>query len=288
MARSPNSIRFFDAHLAFNPLGQINYGVLHTDWIGTGFSRMRRWGSYQLVLILEGRGSYRDAEGREFQLEKGDLFVTTPDVPHQYGPPKGEVWSEFAFGFQGSLFDLWHRAGILNPQSRPIRVTSLRVWHKKFWRLLTPTVRERREPIRQLIRLQSMLEDLPLDRPHERTHQRPEWMVKAMSLIEAHDLARPHSVVNIARACGMGVHTFRRNFARETGLGPMVYYQKLRMETARRLLAVEKLSIKEIAEQLGFYNAFHFSASFKKYSGLSPRSFRAGDGGDADKDGRVG
>lgn len=284
----PKYNHYFDLNFDFNPLGRVDVGIILPNWIGTGFSRMRRWGSYQLILILRGEGAYRDTEGREFQLKKGDLFITTPNVPHQYGPPPGKVWTEFVLAFRGPLFDLWNRAGILHPQAAPIPLRPLEKWYRKFRSIATPTPQEWRKPIRHLIRFQSLLEDLPLDKPYKRTHTWPEWMGVAMLMIEAHDPAQPNSVQSIAKACGMGVHSFRRNFARLTSHGPVAYYQKYRMEMARRLLTTEKLTVKEIAEQLGFYNAFHFSTAFKKYAGLSPRRFRAGENGDGDARGYVG
>ena len=284
----PKRTHHFDLNFDFNPLGRVDVAIILPDWIGTGFSRMRRWGSYQLVLLLKGEGIYRDTDGRDFQLKAGDLFITTPDVPHQYGPLPGKFWTEFVIGFRGSLFDLWNRAGILHPQPGPIRVKPLEKWYRKFRSIATPTEKEWREPIRHLARFQSLLEDLPLDKPYKRTYRWPDWMVIATQMIEAHDLAKPHSVATLANACGMGVHSFRRNFARLTGHGPVEYYQKYRIETASRLLATQRLSVKEIAEHLGFHDASHFSSAFKKHAGLSPRGFRTGKNGDGDRLGRVG
>jgi AraC-like DNA-binding protein len=45
---------------------------------------------------------------------------------------------------------------------------------------------------------------------------------------------------------------------------------------AKRLLRYEKLSIKEVAFQLGFDDPFYFSNFFKKQTGLSPKSYKEG------------
>ena len=271
----PAPYHHFKLNLDYNPLGRVDFGVIQSDWTGTGFSSMRRLFCYSLVLVLRGEGLYRDTEGRCFPLEEGDLFITSPNIPHQFGPPEGKLWTELALGFHGSLFDLWDRAGNLHPQAGPIKLKPLHVWYKRFCRLLKPTRLEKLQPNRHLIRILSLLEDLPLNQPYKQLLQTPEWMGVALSMIEAADPAKPYTIEQIAQSCGMGVHAFRRNFARLAGQGPRTYFQKVRMEKAHRLLASEDISVKQIAEQLGFNSAFHFSAAFKKYFNLSPSQFRA-------------
>jgi AraC-like DNA-binding protein len=63
-------------------------------------------------------------------------------------------------------------------------------------------------------------------------------------------------------------------FKSELGQSPAVYIQAKRMEVARQhLLGGDQ--VKEVADLLGFYDAFHFSKSFKKHFGKPPLSFRA-------------
>lgn len=53
----------------------------------------------------------------------------------------------------------------------------------------------------------------------------------------------------------------------------MVIYGLLASE-AKRLLMYEKLSVKEVAAELGFNDPFYFSNFFKKHTGLSPKGYR--------------
>lgn len=265
--------QFFDLNLPLNPLGRIESGVIIRNGVGTGFSRMRRWPQYQLVWILEGDGSYRDAQGRNFALTKGDLFVTTPNVPHQYGPPAGTFWDELAIGFRGKLFDLWQQTGLLRPLEKPLLLAPFEKWYRELRDLLTPRPIERKRSIRHLIRLQTLLEDIALDQPVKMA-TKPRWLTRALGLMETLDQARPITVKELADACGLGLHTFRREFARHMGVGPVAYLHRVRMEQARRLLTSTNAPIKLVAQQLGFSDAFHFSATFKKYAGCSPKRFK--------------
>jgi AraC family transcriptional regulator of arabinose operon len=63
-------------------------------------------------------------------------------------------------------------------------------------------------------------------------------------------------------------------FKRHYGTSPMAYFSELRMQRARELLSFTKMSVKEIAAELGFDDPLYFSRAFKKVSGMSPRDYR--------------
>ncbi len=67
---------------------------------------------------------------------------------------------------------------------------------------------------------------------------------------------------------------FIRLFKRRIHTTPMKYVTRLKIEAAGALLAETGLSVKEIAAKLSFYSEFHFSKTFKAYTGLAPSSYR--------------
>ncbi|MGN0779141.1 MAG: helix-turn-helix domain-containing protein [Aristaeellaceae bacterium] len=64
-------------------------------------------------------------------------------------------------------------------------------------------------------------------------------------------------------------------FHRETGMSPNVYLQKIRVEHSCRLLAETCLGVAKIAQSVGYADLKHFSSIFRRYTGLSPRAYRA-------------
>ena len=50
--------------------------------------------------------------------------------------------------------------------------------------------------------------------------------------------------------------------------------REMPIEEAKKLLTTGNLRIYEIAESLGFENAFYFSKVFKKAEGVSPREYQ--------------
>lgn len=60
------------------------------------------------------------------------------------------------------------------------------------------------------------------------------------------------------------------------GLGQRAYLEKRRMEAARARVLARAETLKEIAFELGFRHASHFTAWFRRHTGMSPTAFREG------------
>ena len=74
-----------------------------------------------------------------------------------------------------------------------------------------------------------------------------------------------------ASLCYMNEATFRRCFRRYTGLSPVEYRNKLRMEEADRLIRSGEYSVREAAEAVGCFNGSFFAKTYKSYFGHTPR-----------------
>ncbi|WP_269432460.1 helix-turn-helix domain-containing protein [Gordoniibacillus kamchatkensis] len=66
----------------------------------------------------------------------------------------------------------------------------------------------------------------------------------------------------------------RCSFRSRTGMSPSRYMQGLKLDSAKAALETTRLSVKEIAAALHFYDEFHFSKLFKQRYGISPREYR--------------
>ena len=78
----------------------------------------------------------------------------------------------------------------------------------------------------------------------------------------------------LAEENGMEIHMLMRLFRKHLGVSPLEYRNRLRIEEAKRHLAHSTLSMKEIAERLGYRNALYFSTAFRKRTGVSPSLYR--------------
>lgn len=79
----------------------------------------------------------------------------------------------------------------------------------------------------------------------------------------------------IAQQFGISQRTFTRRFKTATGVNANQYWQKLKIETAKELLAASNLSIQEIAFQVGYQDQTNFTRLFKQTLNLTPKAYRA-------------
>ncbi|URN94432.1 MAG: AraC family transcriptional regulator [Candidatus Pristimantibacillus lignocellulolyticus] len=63
-------------------------------------------------------------------------------------------------------------------------------------------------------------------------------------------------------------------FKEEIGMSPIQFMIKCRIDEAKRMLAETDLSVREIAQLVGYPNANYFNMLFKKIAGESPGKFR--------------
>ncbi len=96
---------------------------------------------------------------------------------------------------------------------------------------------------------------------------------RAVTLL-ADDPLRPWSTSGLARAVGLGEHTFRKAFAATHGCGAGAYRLRLRLDRAQELLATSNMPVTGIAARCGWNDPLQFSAVFRRKLGIPPRVWR--------------
>lgn len=90
------------------------------------------------------------------------------------------------------------------------------------------------------------------------------------------------NVADVLRAVPMARTALERRFKAALGTTPHAHLRKLRMERVKELLVSTTLPVGEVAATTGFENPEYLSAMFRRECGLSPREFRARQGGKTD------
>ncbi|MFV1853111.1 MAG: helix-turn-helix domain-containing protein [Thalassospira sp.] len=88
------------------------------------------------------------------------------------------------------------------------------------------------------------------------------------------NLETPLSCRTIARHIGISVRQLERLFRSYLQKSPSAYYRDLRLRKARNLLKTTDESISEIAHQVGYATASHFSKSYSDFFSCRPSDDR--------------
>lgn len=87
-------------------------------------------------------------------------------------------------------------------------------------------------------------------------------------------LGEPLRVADLAKASGVGLTSFAREFRQAMSVTPHRYLRRARIERACELLRTTGLSVLEVAEAVGFRGQSHFSTVFTAERGLTPSAYR--------------
>jgi len=83
------------------------------------------------------------------------------------------------------------------------------------------------------------------------------------------------TLARLGAVASMSPFHFARLFKSTTGLPPHRFVLRARVDHARALLTDPTLSIHHIAQVVGFRTPSHFTAVFRRVTGVTPRAYRA-------------
>ncbi len=110
--------------------------------------------------------------------------------------------------------------------------------------------------------------------PHQDLPAPIQKALKAIREALTRDPIEPVTLAVLAKAAHVSPEYLCRLFRRHLNLGPLECAGLARLERAASLLVRSNLTIKEIADTVGFASPYHFSNKFRKVYGVSPKYYR--------------
>jgi AraC-like DNA-binding protein len=114
----------------------------------------------------------------------------------------------------------------------------------------------------------------PVQRDSELRADEVEKLYKLRSFLDSNFLS-DLTLSQLSRTCLLNEFKVKRGFKALFGQTVFGYLRKLRMDYAQRLLLDSKLTVEEVASELGYEHAQHFSTAFKKFTGRNPSSLQS-------------
>lgn len=98
-------------------------------------------------------------------------------------------------------------------------------------------------------------------------------ILSAQAWLDAH-FTVPNPVEAMVERSRLAERTFKRRFTAATGLTPIAYVQRLRIESAKRRLERSDTPIEKLSWQVGYEDPAFFRRLFRRTTGLAPGAYR--------------
>jgi len=258
------------------PVGEIELAGLLRNVAGIDPTGMRILRRFTLVLMVEGRGYYRDARGTKLELGPGDVVLVFPEIAHAYGPLPGTEWTQVYFVFDGPQFQLWRAQGVLAPEHPVLRLGAVDYWRQRLHEVVKgEPLHGPGAPLRALGKLLHVMTDMVAsDSENTRQAGRDAWLEKSLRLLGERGPNGWLTPQEVAPQAGLNYENFRKRFVELTGESPGRYQKRRRLEWACAAIYHGESSLKQIADTLDFCDVFHFSKAFKQEIGFAPSDYR--------------
>ena len=87
------------------------------------------------------------------------------------------------------------------------------------------------------------------------------------------NLSAKLSIETICRDNMIGRTQLQNVFQKESGMGVIEYFSKLKIQSAKHMIRIGSLNFTQISEQLGYTSIHYFSRQFKKLTGMTPSEY---------------
>jgi AraC-like DNA-binding protein len=228
-------------------------------------------GDFMLV-GFHGPAEFRDATGMR-RFEGSAFILWKPGDSHYYGRRDGPFIHSWLHANGASMAELVRHAGLESGVGCSLDDLSpleqmLQELHGEMTEWAEPSPGISRAVIDTGLR---RLARLALNRPQPNLP--PKNLRDAKFRVDS-DPASVLSVAGMAREAGLSRQHFTELFRHHFGMPPMKYVLQARMHRAAHLLRDQNLRVSDVTRAVGFEDPFHFSRSFRKEFGISPRLFK--------------
>ena len=229
---------------------------------------------YSIEYVVRGCGEVK-LKGRTCSLQPGRLFSYGPGISHHITGDAANPLVKYFVDFAGTRATELLRSCGLSP-GRFSEVFPANTLQPLFDELIQAGLQVRREGTALCVKL---LECLALRITGARAPlEGAETLAFATyqqcrQHIERHNL-RLRTLQQIASECHVDNAYLCRLFRRYDNQTPYQYLLRLKMNFAAECLQQPGVLVKQVAEEAGFADPFHFSRVFASVFGLSPAAFR--------------
>lgn len=231
---------------------------------------------YQLLYITKGEGFFESESTRKRKIERGCLVMLFPDQWHTYSPTSDIGWNEYYIGFEGPMIDQIVQASFFTRENPILEVG----FHENLVNLFSraiETAKDDKIATQQYLAgiiLHILGKVLSISKNTVTENAEIYQKIEQAKIIMTENIYKDVNPKQIAEKLNVSYSWFRKVFKHYTGYAPTQYFQELKINKAKELLAETSCSVKEIAFELNYNSTEHFFSIFKKKTGFTPITYR--------------
>lgn len=231
---------------------------------------------YQLIYILDGKGTFISTNKKKTQIHSGHMILLFPGEWHSYHPDKETGWYEHWIGFNGLDMRRLMETGFFQKEN-PIFNIGLNENVIRLYKQAANVAQEQNTGFQQIL---AGIVHLLLGYSYSEHKQNSFINMDVIDQINAakqmitETYQTETKAEYIAYQIGMSYSCFRKLFKQYTGFSPSRYKEEVRIQKSKELLANTNMTSQEIAFEVGIDTPYYFCILFKKRTGYTPLEYR--------------
>ncbi|TYP70312.1 AraC family transcriptional regulator [Paenibacillus methanolicus] len=231
--------------------------------------------------VLSGSGTFT-AGGETYPLGAGHTFLIRPEQLISYASDERDPWRYRWIAFEGrhaaellAVTGLTGASPVAHAREASRRIAVLFRSIERTFRSGGGVAHLRAAGYLQLLLAELGAADGEGGRAPDRQGGDGEALISQVIRYLSTQYAEPVSIEMMADTLGYNRAYLSRLFKQRTGMTPVTFLLKLRIDKARQLLRERpELTIEQIASSVGIQDALYFSKQFKRFYDMSPSAYR--------------
>lgn len=233
---------------------------------------------YVFIYCMDGAGWYRIGE-QTFTVSANQYFILPAGVAHAYASDESSPWTIYWIHFKGILAPFYaQEAGRpmdIKPELHSRISTRINLFEEIFNTLKSGYSNENLRYAFSMFHFYLGTLRFIQQFRNAGSNQLEDENIGELAIHYMKENMEKHLCLqDIADQIGYSPSHFSMLFKKQTGHGPLTYFNLLKIQQACLLLDTTDIKINQVCYKIGIEDTYYFSRLFSKIMGMSPREYR--------------